>query len=125
MRNVRKGNVSVPLAIVDAYLNAAGKNTPEAGVAVMNMHKAIVEAQKRINDGLDQSNLTVCVGKFGYVNPSDVTRFLSREIPRITIHAENKANHAMPLYYKHKPSYYRNKVGKALKRPSKKSKDKG
>lgn len=125
MRNVRKGNVSVPLSVVDAYLSAAGQSTPEAAVAVANMHKAIVEAHKRINEGLDQSNLTVCVGKFGYVNPKEVTDFLSRKIPRITIYTNNKANHAMPLYYKHKPSYYRNKAGRPAMRPAKKKKNKG
>lgn len=107
MRNVRKGNVSIPLAIVDAYLKAAkNPNHPESALAVTNMHKAIVQAKRTIDNGLKQSNLSVCIGKLAYICPKDAQRFLSGEIPRLTVYAAKKDKHNMPLYYKHKPDFY-------------------
>lgn len=107
MRNVRKGNVSVPLAIVDQYIKASLNPEMEGATeAALNMHKALVMAVQNIDKGLKQSNLSVCIGKLAFIDPKDAQRFLSGEIPRVTLYAAKKDKHNMPLYYKHKPSFY-------------------
>jgi len=107
MRQVRKGNVSIPLAIVEAYLQAAKDPSSEmASLAIANMHKAILLSHERIQKGLDDSNLKVCIGKLGHLCPNDARRFLSGEIPRITLYRDKKTNHNMPLYFAQKPGFY-------------------
>lgn len=109
MRQVYKGNVSVPLHIVEKFLavNSDPKaKVEEMALAAAEMVASLKKAKETIETGLDKSNLTVCIGKFAYVNSHDAKRFLSGEIPRLTIYRTGKEQHSMPLYMKHKPSDY-------------------
>lgn len=107
MRAVYKGNLSIPHHIVDEFLESHNSKDLDRMVIASNALIASMKlAKKKISEGLDESNLTVCTGKFGYVNPIEARKFLSGEIPRITLYRTGKTNHGMPLYFKHKPSDY-------------------
>lgn len=107
MRAVYKGNLSIPHHIVDEFLESHTSKDMDRMIAASNALIASMKlAKQKINNGLEESNLTVCTGKFGYVNPIEARKFLSGEIPRITLYRTGKSNHAMPLYFKHKPSEY-------------------
>lgn len=120
MRQVRKGNVSLPLAVVEAYVKAMDNpNDPASSEAAVNMHRAILHGYNKIQEGVEQANLTVCIGTLGFLDPKDAQRFLSKEIPRITLYREKKDNHNMPLRYEHKPSYYQKNQAVKKKAPAK------
>jgi hypothetical protein len=109
MRQVYKGNVSVPLHVIQDFLgmnDSKSIDPKEAAEKTAALLKSLREAVKNIENGLDKSNLTVCVGKGAYVDPHDMRRFMSREIPRLTIYPTSKENHSMPLYVKMKPEHY-------------------
>lgn len=107
MRQVYKGNVSIPLHIVEAFIEASkGTDLVVMADAANKLTASLTEAKRRIDNGLDDSNLTVCIGKLGYINAIEARNFLSGDIPRITIYRKSKSNHDMPLYFKHKPSEY-------------------
>ena len=119
MRQVYEGNVSSPLHVVTAFLAANESNDMPAMVeASKQLVAALKEGNRRIQAGLDDSNLSVCIGKLAYVNAVDAKRFLSGEIPRITLQRNGKGPQSMPLYFKHKPSEY-------LRRAAQKAKQKG
>ncbi|TKW65177.1 MAG: hypothetical protein DI616_15735 [Paracoccus denitrificans] len=109
MRRVYKGNLSIPHHIVDEFLEVNGDpkaKVEDMAAAAAKLIASLKMAKQKIADGLDESNLTVCTGKLGYLNPIEARKFLSGEIPRITLYKNSKSNHDMPLYFKHKPSEY-------------------
>jgi hypothetical protein len=123
MRQVRKGNVGLPLAVVEAYIKAMDHpDDPASAEAAANMHRAIMHGYKQIQEGVEQTTLKVCIGKVGYMDPDDVRRFLSKEIPRLTLYRDKKAHHNMPLYFAQKPSYYKKNQAAKTKAPAKKKK---
>ncbi|AWH15439.1 hypothetical protein [Pseudomonas phage 98PfluR60PP] len=123
MRQVRKGNVGLPLAVVEAYIKAMDNPTdPASTEAAANMHRAILHGYKQIQEGVEQTTLKVCIGKACHVDPEDMRRFLSKEIPRLTVYANKKTNHNMPLYFAQKPSYYKKNQAAKTKAPAKKKK---
>lgn len=122
MRQVYKGNVSVPLHIIERFLKVS--QDPKASIEEMSevareMTASLKEAKRRIDEGLDQSNLTVCIGKLGYINAIEARNFLSGEQPRITIYRKSKSNHDMALYFKHKPSEYVARAARKAKQEGK------
>ena len=109
MRQVYKGNVSIPLHVVEQFLAVNGDpkaKVEDMATAAAKMVASLKEAKRRIDEGLDDSNLTVCIGKFAYVNAHDARKFLSGDIPAITLFRKSRDNHDMPLYHKFKPSEY-------------------
>ena len=112
MREVRKGNISIPMDVVEKYLEAFRNPDSEgASASALEMHNAIIKAHDEVEQGLNKKSLAVCIGKLGYVDPKDAQRFMSKEIPRLTVYNETKASHSMPLYFKHKPSWYVERMG--------------
>lgn len=114
MRQVYKGNVSIPYHVIKAFL------TEQSNEAVTSLMKELREAIKNIDNGLDKSNLTVCTGKTCYVDPVQMRRFLSGDIPRLSVYRKRKENHTMPLYEKMKPEYY---ISRDKRRAAAKKKD--
>lgn len=121
MRQVRKGNVGLPLEVVEAYIKAMD-NPDDVGSpeAAMNMHRAILHGYNQIQQGVEQTNLMVCIGKLCHIDPEDARRFLSNEIPRLTLYRAKKTKHNMPLYFAQKPSFYKKNQAPKTKAPAKK-----
>lgn len=116
MKNPLKYNISVPLREVEAFLNAIDnkKCTPEQSAKIaQDLISAMREARAKLQKGFDSPNLTVCVGKVMYVDPKDVQKFLSNEIPRLTVYRAKKDTRHMPLYMKHTPKFYIDNAPKA------------
>lgn len=103
-----KQNISIPLSKVVAFLGAMDNKTgaTESARIANELISAMREAMKNLQAGFDQKNLTVCIGKVAHVDPKDVQRFLSGEIPCLTIRRKKKDNRHMALYMKHTPSFY-------------------
>lgn len=111
MQKFEKHNISVPLAKVDAFLGALdrkGVSPEESARIAQELIAALREARENLNKGINEKNLTVCIGKAAYVDPADLQKFLSREIPRLTIYNTRKPNRYMGLYMKHTPQFYLN-----------------
>lgn len=111
MKNYEKHNISIPLSKVDAFLAAMdnkGTSPEENARIAQELIAALREARENLNKGINQKNLTVCIGKAAYVDPADLQKFLSREIPRLTIYNTRKPNRHMGLYMKHTPQFYMN-----------------
>lgn len=108
MQKLMKHNISVPLSKVDAFLEALDKKTtPEESARIAGeLIAAMRESKAQLQKGIDAKNLTVCVGKAAHVDPKDLQKFISGEIPRLTIYRSKKTNRHMPLYMKHTPSFY-------------------
>lgn len=104
-----KHNISVPLREVDAFLSALDRKgvTPEESARIANeLITALRKARENLTKGINEKNLTVCIGKAAYVDPKDLQKFLSREIPRLTLYNTRKPNRHMGLYMKHNPQFY-------------------
>jgi hypothetical protein len=125
MRSVYKGNLSIPHHIVDEFLESnESKDMVRMAEAANKLIASLKMAKEKINRGLEESNLTVCIGKACYINPIDMRRLLSGEIEKATIYHRGKSNHAMPLYFKHKPSEYVKRAA-IMKSKAKKEKTRG
>lgn len=121
MRQVRKGNVGIPLGVIEAYIKAMDNpDAPGSPEAAMNLHRAVLHGYEQIQKGVEQANLMVCIGKAAHVDPEDMRRFMSKEIPRLTLYAVKKAKHNMPLYFAQKPSFYKKNQAPKTKAPAKK-----
>jgi hypothetical protein len=104
-----KHNISVPLNKVDAFLGALDKKgiSPEESARIANeLITALRQARELLTKGIDDKNLTVCIGKGCYVNPAEFQKFLSRQIPKMTIYNTHKDTRHMGLYFKHTPAFY-------------------
>lgn len=108
MKYPLKHNISVPLNKVEAFLDALDKGvTPEESARIANeLIAAMRKAREKLQQGFDDKNLTVCIGKVAHVNPRDVQRLISGEIDRLTIYRRKKDTRHMPLYMKHTPQFY-------------------
>lgn len=108
MKTLTKHNISVPLLQVDAFLDAMDKPTsPEESARIAKeMIAALREARKKLREGVDDRNLTVCIGKVVFVNPADVRKLMDGKIPRLTVYKGKKDTRHMPLYIKHLPEFY-------------------
>lgn len=116
MKNPLKHNISVPLREVDAFLNAIEDKTctpVQSAKIAQDLISAMREARAKLQKGFDSPNLTVCVGKVVYVDPKDVQKFITGEIPRLTVYRNNKDTRHMPLYMKHTPKFYIENAPKA------------
>lgn len=125
MRQVYQGNVSIPLHVIKEFLgmnDSKSIDPKEAAEKTQALLKSMREAVKNIENGLDKTNLTVCTGKACYVNPFDLQRYLSGEIPRLSLYRKGKENHSMPLYFKHKPEKY---IFRAKQKAAEAKKNKG
>lgn len=110
MKKLMKHNISVPLSKVDAFLEALDKKTtPEESARIAGeLIAAMRESKAQLQKGIDAKNLTVCVGKACHVDPKDLQKFISGDIPRLTIYRAKKDTRHMPLYMKHTPNFYLN-----------------
>jgi hypothetical protein len=107
--NYEKHNISVPLREVDAFLGALDRKgiKPEESARIANeLITALRKARENLDKGINDKNLTVCIGKAAYVDPKEMQKFLSREIPRITLYHSRKVNRHMGLYMKYNPQFY-------------------
>lgn len=106
-------NLPISLKIVDEFLAARDTTDIERMTAAAKALQAeVVRARKVLADGYNRKELTVCNGKLGYVDPKDAARFLSDEIPRITIYRKKKPAHNMSLYYTKPPKFFRENQAK-------------
>lgn len=123
-----KHNISVPLREVDAFLAALDRKgiKPEDSARIANdLITALRQARENLTKGINEKNLTVCIGKVAYVDPKDMQKFLSREIPRLTLYNSRKSNRHMGLYMKHNPQFYINNQPKKKSGPRPIKKPKG
>lgn len=113
-----KRNISVPYDTVKAFLKTQNGGSPEeAAKAARDLVAALKEADTKLQKGIDDHNLTVCIGKLAYVCPVDAQRFLRGEIPCLTMHRRKKETRHMGVYFKHTPSFYiNNPPGKGAKK---------
>jgi hypothetical protein len=102
-------NLPVPLKTVDTFIASMDPGTtPEMqALAARELIAALKEARKVLEEGFNRKELTVCNGKLGYVDPKDAARFLSGEIPRLTVYRKQKDAHNMGLFYKRPPKFFR------------------
>lgn len=125
-----KANLPVSLAAVHAFLDAQdnpNKYTDyDKGQIAGDLLKALRQAHTRYLEGQDDPNLTICVGKLGYVSPADVHKLRNGQIPLLTVYPRKKDTRHMALYFKHAPEYYANnkpvvKPGARNRKPSDKT----
>lgn len=110
-------NLPVPLAAVDRFLASIVKGTKpeEQAESARLLIDALKEARKILEAGFIRKELTVCNGKLGYIDPKDAARFLTGEIPRLTVYRKKKDAHNMGLFFKRPPKFYReNKACKTV-----------
>lgn len=102
-------NLPVPLAAVDGFLAtmAPGTKPEDQAEGARVLIAALKEARKVLDAGFVRKELTVCNGKLGYIDPDDAARFLSGEIPRLTVYRKQKDAHNMGLFFKRPPKFYR------------------
>lgn len=110
-------NLPVNLKAVDRFLASFQcADMEEAAAASSALVKALKEAKALLEAGYNRKELTVCVGRIGFVAPGDVNRLINGEIPRLTVYRKKKDNHHMPLFYKDTPRFYKEntpcKIGK-------------
>lgn len=102
-------NLPVPLAAIDQFLAtmAPGTKPEQQAEGARKLIEALKKARKVLAAGFNRKELTVCNGKLGYIDPKDATRFLTGEIPRLTVYRKKKDAHNMGLYFKRPPKFYR------------------
>lgn len=102
-------NLPIPLTAVDQFLAtmAPGTKPEEQAEGARVLIAALKEARKVLDAGFKRKELTVCNGKLGYVDPKDAARFLTGEIPRLTVYRKKKDAHNMGLFFKRPPKFYR------------------
>lgn len=102
-------NLPVPMKAVTTFIASMGPGvTPEMqALAARELIDALKEAVKVVEEGFNRKELTVCNGKLGYIDPQDAARFLSGEIPRLTVYRKKKDAHNMGLFFKRPPKFYR------------------
>lgn len=102
-------NLPVPLQVVDGFLASIGPGVSpqDQATAARKLIDALKKARKVLAAGFNRKELTVCNGKLGYIDPKDATRFLTGEIPRLTVYRKKKDAHNMGLYFKRPPKFYR------------------
>lgn len=102
-------NLPVPLAAVDAFLNSmlGGVPADEQSRAALALIDELKKARQVLTDGYNRKVLTVCNGRLGYVDPEDAARFLSGEIPRLTVYRGKKPTRAMGLFFKRPPKFFK------------------
>lgn len=117
-------NLPVSLKAIDRFLASfQSQDLDEARAASQELIAALKEAKAALAEGYNRKELTVCVGRIGFVAPADVNRLIAGEIPRLTVYFKKKDNHHMPLYYKDKPRFYKdNAPGKTPVKPKAKAK---
>lgn len=103
----KQQNLPVSLKIVDQFLNSFEQDPAAQAKAAKAMIAELKQQRKALADGYNRKELTVCVGKIGFVEPNDVNRLIRGEIPRLTVYHKKKSNHHMPLYYKNVPAFYK------------------
>lgn len=102
-------NLPVPLEAVDRFLASTvqGTKPEEQAESARLLINALKEARQILEAGFIRKELTVCNGKLGYIDPKDAARFLSGEIPRLTVYRKKKDAHNMGLFFKRPPKFYR------------------
>jgi hypothetical protein len=102
-------NLPIPLTAVDQFLAtmAPGTKPEEQAEGARVLIAALKEARKVLDAGYKRKELTVCNGKIGYIDPDDAARFLTGEIPRLTVYRKKKDAHNMGLFFKRPPKFYR------------------
>lgn len=102
-------NLPIPLKAVDAFIASMDPGTtPEMqATAARELITALKSARKTLTEGYNRKELTVCNGKLGYIDPKDAARFISGEIPRLTVYRKKKDAHNMGLFFKRPPKFYR------------------
>ena len=104
-------NLPVNLAIVDRFLASFQTSDMEEAREASQKLVAELKAQRAaLEQGYNRKELTVCVGKIGFVAPNDVNRLIKGEIPRLTVYRKKKDNHHMPLFFKHTPQFYKDNL---------------
>lgn len=113
-------NLAVPLDAVDAFLNSMTGNVPadEQSRAALALIDELKKARKVLEDGYKRKTLTVCNGRLGYVDPVDAAKFLSGEIPRLTVYRAKKDARNMGLFYKRSPKFFKELKSCKTKQPS-------
>lgn len=116
-------NLPVSLAVVEQFLATQGSADVNAALAAGRALVAELKAAKKLlEEGYNRKELTVCVGKLGFVAPNDVNRLIKGEIPRLTVYRKKKDNHHMPLFFKDTPRFYKeNAPCKTGKKPTRSS----
>ena len=102
-------NLPVPLEAVDAFLAsmAGGVSPADQSKAALNLIDELKKARQVLTEGHNRKTLTVCNGRLGYVDPDDAARFLSGEIPRLTVYRTKKETRNMGLFFKRPPKFFK------------------
>lgn len=113
-------NLPVPLEAVDAFLNSmlGGVSAAEQSKAALALIGELKKARKVLEDGYKRKTLTVCNGRLGYVDPEDAAKFLSGEIPRLTVYRAKKDSRNMGLFFKRSPKFFKGIKECKTKQPS-------
>jgi hypothetical protein len=106
-------NLPISLKIADEFLASFEKDPAVMAAAARALMDEVKRARQVLTDGYNRKELTVCNGKLGYVDPKDAARFLSDEIPRLTIYRKKKSAHNMALFYPKPPRFYLENQAKA------------
>ena len=69
---------------------AGGVSPADQSKAALNLIDELKKARQVLTEGHNRKTLTVCNGRLGYVDPDDAARFLSGEIPRLTVYRTKK-----------------------------------
>lgn len=108
MKTLTKHNISVPLLQVEAFLDALDRKTSavESARIANELIEVMRTAREKLRKGVDDRNLTVCIGKVVFVDPADIRKLIDGKIPRLTVYKGRKDTRHMPLYIKHLPEFY-------------------
>lgn len=105
-------NLPVPLKPVKEFIAAVESNaSPEVqGAAAKVLMDAMKEALNVLEAGFNRKELTVCNGILGFISPEDAARFMSREIPRLTVYHSSKDARNMSVHIRKPPNFYKERA---------------